>query len=99
MVLAGSASAGIPANPGTHDNLLDAGPVAPCAARPDYAAGIDATGQAVVPADAAAPPVPAPDSIAVPLHGVSRQARTGETPYVTLDGRKLGSLLNPTPCH
>lgn len=101
MALANPAGAGTIARPDAGDSLLDAGPTTPCAARPDYAAGIDATGQAVAPADVAAPPMPVPESIAVPLRGGrARQAagQPGDAPYIALDGRKLAPLLNPPPC-
>ena len=75
---------------------------------PVYAAGADATGQAVTPADVGAGRVPVPDQIAVPLAGAPRH-QTGRGPinpatggsqgaYVTLDGRKLDALVNPPPC-
>lgn len=85
------------------DSLLDGGDTIPCAAQPDYAAGTDATGRAVAPADIGAAPVPVPDGIAVPLHSQgSRRGRFatagGDSAYVSLDGRKLAPLLNPTPC-
>jgi hypothetical protein len=47
--------------------LLDSAPTTPCAAAADYAAGTDANGQPVIPADVAAAPVPLPDGIAIPL--------------------------------
>jgi len=53
--------------PSKPDPLLDGGPTDPCAARVDYADGVDANGKAVVPADVEARPVPLPDSIAVPI--------------------------------
>lgn len=96
------------AHPAKPDPLLDGGPTAPCAEGPDYVAGADVNGAAVAPADIGAPKVPVPDAISVPLHA-GRQARRpnsrfappqmpGETPYVTLDGRRLEPLLNPRPC-
>ena len=51
------------------DPLLDDGPTDPCAAGVDYAAGVDANGQAVAPADVAAGRVPLPDTIAIPIGG------------------------------
>jgi hypothetical protein len=51
------------------DPLLDGGPTDPCAAGVDYAAGVDASGQAVVPADVAAGRVPLPDTVAIPIGG------------------------------
>src|SRR5262249_46278631 len=95
------------------DPLLDGGPTAPCAAGADYAAGIDVNGQPVVPANAAARPVPVPDSIAVPIGqnrarpgqgnrpGTDNAANTAsgrDSAYVALDGRQLDPLINPPPC-
>jgi len=95
------------AGPSKPDPLLDSGPTAACAAGADYAAGIDANGQAVVPADVAAGRVPLPDAIAIPLgnnRGNQRARRgrpnglNGDSAYVSLDGQKLEPLLNPRPC-
>jgi len=88
------------------DPLLDGGPTAPCAAGTDYAAGTDANGQAVVPADVAAGRVPLPDSVAIPLaratdggrHQHRSNPQTGDRTYVSLDGKKLEPLLNPQAC-
>jgi len=82
------------------DPLLDGGPTAPCAADADYAAGADATGAPVVPADVGAAPVPVPDAIAIPLHQTRRDSRSGprDSAYVSIDGAKLAPLLNPAPC-
>jgi hypothetical protein len=63
---AGGATGSI-TQPSKPDPLLDGGPTDPCAARVDYADGVDANGKAVIPADADARPVPLPDSIAVPI--------------------------------
>ena len=105
-----SAWAGAITQPSKPDPLLDSGPTAPCAAGVDYAAGTDSNGQAVVPADVAARPVPVPDAIAVPLRNApptdrSRGRSAAANPqvgrdstYVSLDGRKLEPLLNPPPC-
>jgi hypothetical protein len=105
LLLAAPAWAGTMAKPTPRDPLLDGGDTTACAAGVDYAAGSDATGKAVVPADVGARPVPVPDSIAVPLQGGRRQMGRGnpntlgsEGAYVTLDGRKLEPLLNPRPC-
>jgi hypothetical protein len=109
LLLAGPACAGTIARPTPRDPLLDGGDTTACAAGVDYAAGADATGKAVVPADVGAPKVPVPDGIAVPLnsgqarqqggHGRSNPNTLGsEGAYVTLDGRKLEPLLNPKPC-
>lgn len=111
LLLVGPACAGTIARPTPRDPLLDGGDTAACAAGVDYAAGADATGHHVVPADAGAPPVPVPDAIAVPLGGQARQqgrqqgrgrsnpnSLGGEGAYVSLDGRKLDPLLNPPPC-
>ena len=95
------------AQPSKPDPLLDSGPTSACAAGTDYAAGTDANGQAVVPADVAAGRVPLPDAIAIPLgnnRGNQRARRgrpnrqNGDSAYVTLDGQKLEPLLNPRPC-
>jgi len=102
------------ARPSKPDPLLDGGPTAPCAAGADYAAGTDANGRPVVPADVAAGRVPLPDTVAIPLGGNGGNNRGGNrgrggyrgrpnpaTPdgaYVTLDGQKLEPLLNPQPC-
>lgn len=89
------------------DPLLDGGPASPCAVGADYAAGTDANGQAVVPADVAAGRVPLPDAVALPL-GNNRGNQTarrggpdrpnGDSAYVSLAGSKLEPLLNPAPC-
>jgi hypothetical protein len=92
------AVAGTIAKPSKPDPLLDGGPTTPCAAGVDYAAGSDANGAPVVPADVGAPRVPVPDAIAIPLAKNSRQSRTGDSAYVSLDGKKLAPLLNPPPC-
>jgi len=95
------------AQPSKPDPLLDGGPTALCAAGADYAAGTDATGQAVVPADVAAGRVPLPDAVAIPLgnnrgnqtaHHGRPNAPNGDSAYVSLDGKKLEPLLNPAPC-
>jgi hypothetical protein len=103
--------AGAITQPSRPDPLLDSAPTAPCAAGVDYAAGTDSNGQAVVPADVAARPVPVPDAIAIPLRNApptdgrwgrssaaNPQAAGRDSTYVSLDGRKLEPLLNPTPC-
>ncbi|MBA2589217.1 MAG: hypothetical protein H0U98_11420 [Alphaproteobacteria bacterium] len=96
------ALAGTVAKPHKPDPLLDGGPTSACAASPDYAAGIDTRGRRVAPADVAAAAVPVPDSIAVPLAKAGSWGRlrpgTGDSSYVSLDGRKLAPLLNPPPC-
>ena len=96
VTIAIPAPAGITVAPGQGDSLLQGSRNTPCTASPDYAAGVDAYGRAVVPADAAAPPVPVPDQIAVPL-------KTGghgkDSAYVTIDGQKLKPLLNQPACH
>lgn len=107
LTLAAPAWAGTLARPTPRDPLLDGGDTAACAAGVDYAAGADATGHPVVPADVGAPPVPVPDGIAVPLHKGGQGRRPGRAnpntlgsdgAYVSLDGRKLEPLLNPRPC-
>ena len=108
LFAANLALAGTVANRAAPDPLLNPtpGPCAGLAAGPDYAAGTDADGQPVAPADVGAEPVPLPEAIAIPLHGGQTQGRrgpsqgtgTGDRPYVTLDGRKLAPLLNPPAC-
>lgn len=113
-----SAFAGPISRPTTPDpllgggNLLDSrpGPCADMAAGADYAAGTDAGGHPVIPADAAAPPVPVPDGIAIPL-GRQQEAQPGGNPmtgpitgggiggaFVEMDGRRLAPLVNPPAC-
>jgi len=93
------------AGPSKPDPLLDGGPTAPCAAGADYAAGTDANGATVAPADVGARPVPVPEAIAIPLN--QRRHRSGpsrpnsgspNSAYVSIDGAKLAPLLNPPPC-
>ena len=71
-------SAGTIVQPSRPDPLLDGGPTTPCAADTEYAAGTDANGNSVIPADVAARPVPIPDQIAIPLGG--NRPRTVPTP-------------------
>lgn len=109
-VLIGLAAAGLfltPARAGrmVHDSrpdpLLNGGDSTPCTQSPEYLAGQDATGKAVVPADVGAGPVPVPEAVMVPVPGRHRAAGPGGVPgapYVALDGRKLDPLLNPPPC-
>jgi hypothetical protein len=85
-VLAGSI-----VQPSKPDPLLDAGPPAPCAAGVDYAAGIDANGNSLAPADVAAGPVPLPDTIAIPI--ARNGVRTGQT---SDQGRGRRQQGNPT---
>jgi hypothetical protein len=97
------AAAGTIAGPSKPDPLLDGGPTAPCAAHADYAAGADANGAPVVPADVGAPPVPVPDGIVVPVgpqasRGINPATGAGNGAYVALDGKKLAPLLNPPSC-
>jgi hypothetical protein len=101
LSLAFPAVAGTIAKPHQPDPLLDGGPTSACAAGTDYAAGADARGRRVAPADVGANAVPVPDSIAIPLAqaGPRGRARTGDSSYVSLDGRKIAPLLNPPPCH
>ncbi len=107
LFLTGAVSAGTIVQPSRPEPLLDSGPTAPCAAGVDYAPATDANGNFVIPADVAAGRVPMPDAIAIPFggnrvgnHGRHRRpnAQTGDSSYVTLDGRKLEPLLNPPPC-
>lgn len=67
LLVTGPALAGSIVQPSKPDPLLDAGPTNPCAAGTDYATGLDATGQPVIPADVAGGRVPLPDTVAIPL--------------------------------
>ena len=89
----GPALGGSIVQPSRPDPLLDSGPTTPCAAGVDYAAGVDANGQPVVPADVAAGPVPLPDTIAIPIarNGISA---AGPTPNFA-SGRRSSSPINP----
>jgi hypothetical protein len=105
LLAAFPAAAGTIARPSKPDPLLDGGPVAPCAARVDYAAGADANGAPVIPADVGAPPVPVPDGIEAPVGpqasrrgGINHATGAGNSAYVALDGKKLAPLLNPPSC-
>lgn len=95
LLAAAPALAGSITQPSKSDPLLDDGPTDACATRTDYAAGTDANGNAVVPADVGAQHIPVPGQIVVPLG--SRQAGTNQ-PYMSLDGKKLDALVNPPPC-
>ena len=91
------------AGPSKPDPLLDGGPTASCAAGADYAAGTDANGDAVPPADVGSRSVPVPQAIAVPLNQGRPGHRDGpsrnpDSAYVSIDGSKLAPLLNPPPC-
>jgi hypothetical protein len=104
LLAAPPALAGTMAQPHKSDPLLDGGPTSPCAAGVDYAAGSDVNGNPVPPADVGDTHVPVPDSIAVPLarsgpRGRVRPARGGDSAYLSLDGKRLESLVNPEPCH
>jgi hypothetical protein len=102
LLTAFPAAAATMAGPSKPDPLLDGGPTTACAAGADYAAGIDANGNAVVPADVGAQRVPVPDEIAIPLARGSQGGRVrptaGNSDYVSLDGKKLAPLLNPPAC-
>jgi len=115
LCCAGAPSLAAPiTQPSKPDPLLDGGPTSACATGVDYAAGTDANGQAVVPADVAAGRVPLPDAVAIPLgsngagnrgadggrhqHRPNSQTLGGDSTYVTLDGQKLEPLLNPQAC-
>lgn len=92
------------------DPILNDGGPAPCQAGADYAAGQDVAGNAVAPADLNGAKAPVPDEVAVPLKqgarggrhpapdGGSAQTVGQDSPYVSLDGKKLAPLLNPPPC-
>lgn len=109
ILAANPASAGRIAYPAKPDPLLDGGDTNPCMAGADLAAGLDATGQPVIPADVGAPPTPVPDEIMVPLGGGQAQpSYRGRNPnpatgagagaYAGFDGRRMAPLLNPRPC-
>ena len=107
LLAAFPAAAGTMAKPSKPDPLLDGGPTTACAAGADYAAGTDANGNAMVPADVGASAVPVPDQIVIPVGGTAqtRRGRGGINPatgaggaYVSLDGKKLAPLLNPPAC-
>ena len=115
MLVASLVLAATPASAGgiTHaakpDPLLDGGDTSPCMAGADLAAGTDATGEGVIPADVGAPPTPVPDEIMVPLGGGQAQpSYRGRNPnpatgagagaYAGFDGRRMAPLLNPRPC-
>lgn len=89
-----------PAQAGKPDPLLDGGPTTTCAAGTDYVAGMDATGQPVVPADVGQGRIPVPNSIAIPLarQGGRLRPGMGDSAYINLDGQKLDPLVNPPPC-
>lgn len=95
------------------DPLLDGAADGPCAVLvdgADYAAGTDTAGYPVVPADVDAGPIAVPDQIMVPLHAggarVSHRhrrahadgGRSGDSPYVAIDGHRLAPLVNPPAC-
>lgn len=100
-----SEAAGI-VHPAPPDPLLDGVPDGPCAALmdgPAYAAGTDSQGHAVVPPDVGTPPVAIPDQVMMPLHAGGgrshgRGSATANGPYVAIDGRRLGPLVNPPGC-
>lgn len=97
------------AAPKPADPILDDGGPSPCQAGADYAAGQDVAGAAVAPADMTGAGAPVPDEVAVPLNQRAQGRRPGpdggssrtvgqDSPYVSLDGKKLDPLLNPAPC-
>lgn len=109
ILAANTASAGRITYPAKPDPLLDGGELSSCMAGADLAAGVDAAGGAVIPADVGAPPVPVPDEIMVPLAGGAPQpgfrgrdrnpaTGTGGGAYAGFDGRRMAPLLNPKPC-
>ncbi|OAI43282.1 hypothetical protein AYO42_06155 [Rhizomicrobium sp. SCGC AG-212-E05] len=105
-----TASSGQFTRPAKPDPLLDGGDTSACMAGADLAAGTDATGGGVIPADVGAPPTPVPDEIMVPLGGGQRAQTglrgrdrnpvtgTGEGAYAGFDGRRMAPLLSPKPC-
>ena len=88
------ALAGSIVQPSKPDPLLDGGPTDPCAAGTDYAAGVDANGQPVIPADVAGGRVPLPDTVAIPL-GTNR-GRPAQ-PMSPGQGRGRGPQTGPAP--
>ncbi len=109
ILASGTASSGQITRPGKPDPLLDGGDPSACMAGADLAAGVDAAGGAVIPADVGAPPVPVPDEIMVPLAGGAPRpgfrgrgrnpaTGTGGGAYAGFDGRRMAPLLNPKPC-
>lgn len=114
ILAANTASAQRITYPAQPDPLLDGGNTNPCMAGADLAAGLDATGQPVIPADVGAPPIPVPDEIMVPLGSGPaqpsyRERRQPNAPmgvgtgagggaYAGFDGRRMAPLLNPRPC-
>ena len=109
ILASGTASSGQITRPSKPDPLLDGGDPSACMAGADLAAGVDAAGGAVIPADVGAPPVPVPDEIMVPLAGGAPQpgfrgrernpaTGAGGGAYAGFDGRRMAPLLNPKPC-
>ena len=96
------AQAGSVAKPSKPDPLLNSGPTVPCAARADYAAGLDVHGKPVTPADVGDQRLPVPDAIAIPLASAGPNSRVrpsrGGSAYVSLDGNRVAPLVNPPPC-
>jgi hypothetical protein len=110
ILASGTASSGQIIRSSKPDPLLDGGDTSACMAGADLAAGTDATGAGVIPADVGAQPVLVPDEIMVPLGGAG-QGQTGfrgrdRNPvtgtaggaYAGFDGRRMAPLLNPKPC-
>ena len=73
------------------DDLLNGAPPPPCRAQAAYAPGVDADGKPVSPADGGQAKTPVPDAVAVPLN--RPHGRSGDGPYVSLDGAKLDPRL------
>ena len=89
LLVAWPALAGSIVQPSKPDPLLDGGPTHPCAAGTDYAAGVDANGQPVIPADVAGGRIPLPDTVAIPLG-------TNRAPQPAGQGRGPGPQAGPT---
>ena len=87
------ALAGSIVQPSKPDPLLDSGPTDPCAAGADYAAGVDANGKPVIPADVAGGRVPLPDTVAIPI-GTNRARPAQSVPPG--QGRSNGPQAGPT---
>src|ERR1700760_2565323 len=91
LAVSNPALAGTITHPNPPDPLLDGGAASICAAGAEYVPGQDVNGRPVAPADPDAGPVPVPPSIAMPL---PQRGHHGDSPYVSLDGKKLDRLGN-----
>lgn len=73
------------------------GPCDPQLGQPELTPGTDVEGHQVASADIQTGPVPLEGQILVPLKSGQRGRRPSAPAYVTVDGKKLGPLLNPKP--